>query len=73
MERLDAVSPGEILEEEFLKPFGLSAFRLAKATRIPATRILEDRLSGDILRIRNSSIKAISPADRISLTIFSSA
>ncbi len=33
------VHPGEILEEEFLKPLGISAYRLAKETRIPATRI----------------------------------
>ncbi len=33
------VHPGEILEEEFLKPLGISAYRLAKETKIPATRI----------------------------------
>jgi antitoxin HigA-1 len=33
------VHPGEILEEEFLKPMGISAYKLAKATFIPATRI----------------------------------
>jgi addiction module HigA family antidote len=33
------VHPGEILLEEFLKPLGISAYRLAKETRIPATRI----------------------------------
>ncbi len=31
--------PGEILEEEFLKPLGLSANGLAMALRVPATRI----------------------------------
>lgn len=33
------VHPGEILDEEFLKPLGISAYKLAKATLIPATRI----------------------------------
>ena len=33
------VHPGEILEEEFLKPLDISAYRLAKETKIPATRI----------------------------------
>ena len=31
--------PGEILEEEFLKPLGLSVNALAIALRVPATRI----------------------------------
>lgn len=33
------VHPGEILEEEFLKPMGITAYKLSKATMIPATRI----------------------------------
>ena len=35
------VPPGEILEEEFLKPFGISEYRVAKDTGIPASRINE--------------------------------
>jgi addiction module HigA family antidote len=31
--------PGEILDEEFLKPLGLSVNALAMALRVPATRI----------------------------------
>jgi addiction module HigA family antidote len=31
--------PGEVLREEFLKPLGLTAYRLAKAGGIPRTRI----------------------------------
>lgn len=31
--------PGEILSEEFLKPFGMSVNGLALALRVPATRI----------------------------------
>lgn len=33
--------PGEILSEEFLKPLGLSQYRLAKAIGVPAARIGE--------------------------------
>jgi len=39
MERLDNVHPGEILNEEFLKPMNISAYRLSKDTEIPQTRI----------------------------------
>ena len=35
------VTPGEILEEEFLKPMGLSQYRLAKEIHVPARRINE--------------------------------
>jgi addiction module HigA family antidote len=41
MGKLDNISPGEILDEEFIKGFGISAYKLAKETRIPATRISE--------------------------------
>lgn len=33
------VSPGELLKEEFLIPLGISQYRLAKETGIPAQRI----------------------------------
>ena len=39
MERLRNIHPGEILKEEFLDPMNLSAYRLAKDTGIPQTRI----------------------------------
>ncbi|MBI1183894.1 HigA family addiction module antidote protein [bacterium] len=39
MERLRNIHPGEILKEEFLEPLGISAYRLAKDTFIPQTRI----------------------------------
>jgi addiction module HigA family antidote len=35
------VSPGELLAEEFLKPMGISKYRLAKEMGVPATRIGE--------------------------------
>ena len=39
--RLAPVHPGEILAEEFLKPFSLTEYRLAKGLRVPARRINE--------------------------------
>jgi addiction module HigA family antidote len=35
------VSPGEMLENEFLKPLGLTKYRLAKDIGVPAQRIGE--------------------------------
>ena len=39
--RLPPIHPGEILLSEFLKPMGISQYRLAKATSVPARRINE--------------------------------
>ncbi len=39
--RLKNIHPGEVLEEEFLKPLEVSAYRLAKDIGVPATRISE--------------------------------
>ena len=39
MKKLDPVTPGEILLEEFLKPMELSQYRLAKEIDVPAQRI----------------------------------
>ena len=39
--RIPPVHPGEILLEEFLKPLGLSQYRLAKGLSVPARRINE--------------------------------
>jgi addiction module HigA family antidote len=41
MEKLKNIHPGEILQEEFLIPMGISAYRLAKETFLPQTRISE--------------------------------
>jgi len=41
MSTLKPVTPGEILLEEFLKPMGLSQYRLAKEISVPAQRISE--------------------------------
>ena len=39
MKKLKNIQPGEILLEEFLKPLGISAYKLCKDTGIPQTRI----------------------------------
>ena len=39
MREIAPVSPGEMLEEEFLKPLGLSKYRLAKDIGVPPQRI----------------------------------
>lgn len=39
MSKLKSVTPGELLLEEFLKPMGLSQYRLAKEVGVPAQRI----------------------------------
>lgn len=36
---LTPVSPGEILQEEFLIPMGISKYRLAKEIHVPAQRV----------------------------------
>ena len=48
MRKVAPVSPGEMLEEEFLKPLGLSKYRLAKEIGVPAQRI------GDIVAGKRS-------------------
>ena len=39
--KMDPVHPGEILSEEFLKPMGVTQYRLAKSLNVPARRINE--------------------------------
>jgi addiction module HigA family antidote len=46
--KLEPVSPAEMLSEEFMKPLGLSNYRLAKEIGVPAQRI------GEILAGRRS-------------------
>jgi addiction module HigA family antidote len=41
MARRSPVHPGEILVEEFLEPFGLSQYRVAKDISVPPRRINE--------------------------------
>lgn len=39
MREIAPVTPGEMLEEEFLKPMGITMYRLAKDVGIPPSRI----------------------------------
>ncbi len=48
MSKLKPVTPGELLLEEFLKPMGISRYRLAKEIAVPAQRI------GEIVKGRRS-------------------
>jgi antitoxin HigA-1 len=41
MEKLKNIHPGEVLQEEFLVPLSITAYRLAKEIDIPQTRISE--------------------------------
>lgn len=41
MKKLSNIHPGEDLNEEFLKPLEISAYRLSKDIHIPQTRISE--------------------------------
>jgi len=40
-QKLPPIHPGEILMEEFLKPMGISQYRLAKDISVPVRRINE--------------------------------
>ena len=46
MEKLSNITPGEILQEEFLIPMDISQYRLAKELGIPQTRI-SDIINGN--------------------------
>ena len=39
MRNMAPVAPGEVLLEDFLKPMGISQYRLAKSIKVPASRI----------------------------------
>jgi len=41
MTKLKNIHPGEVLQEEFLSPLNISAYKLAKDIHIPQTRISE--------------------------------
>ena len=38
MSKLNNIHPGEILEEEFLKPMGITAYKLSQSIGVPQTR-----------------------------------
>ena len=39
LDKFPAITPGELLKEEFLEPLGISQYRLAKEIGVPAQRI----------------------------------
>ncbi len=39
MKKIPNIHPGEILKEEFLIPYNISAYKLARETKTPPTRI----------------------------------
>ncbi len=39
MSKLNPITPGELLSEEFLKPMGITQYRLAKELGVPAQRV----------------------------------
>lgn len=39
MRKIQPISPGELLKDEFLSPMGISQYRLAKEIEVPAQRI----------------------------------
>ena len=41
MNRLSSITPGELLQAEFLEPLSISQYRLAKTIGVPASRISE--------------------------------
>jgi len=41
MKKLAPIHPGEVLNQEFLKPMGISQYRLAKDISVPPRRINE--------------------------------
>jgi addiction module HigA family antidote len=41
MKKLKNIHPGDVLREEFLKPLGISAYRLSMDIAVPPTRISE--------------------------------
>jgi antitoxin HigA-1 len=39
MKKIKNIHPGEVLREEFLKPLGITAYRLSKEVGLPESRI----------------------------------
>lgn len=55
---LSNITPGEILDEEFLEPMAITQYRLAKDIGVPPRRINE------IVKGRRATTAPISPAER---------
>lgn len=41
MDKLKNIHPGDVLDEEFLKPLGITAYKLAQAIGVPQTLVSE--------------------------------
>lgn len=65
MKRIKNIHPGEVLQEEFLTPMEITAYRLAKDIQIPQTRVAailkgERRITADTA-LRLSIYFGVSP------------
>ena len=65
MKKIKNIHPGEVLQEEFLTPIGITAYRLAKDLKIPQTRVAailkgERRITADTA-LRLSIYFGVSP------------
>jgi antitoxin HigA-1 len=60
--KLKPVHPGEMLREEFMKPYGLSMTKIAKDLHVPVTRIAE------IVNKRRGLISSSDSISRLSVT-----
>jgi addiction module HigA family antidote len=56
MRKLNPVTPGEILKQDFLEPMGISQYRLAKEIGVPAQRI-GDIVSGKRTITANTDLR----------------
>lgn len=59
-ELLPSVHPGEVLDEEFLKPLSITAYRLAKSIDVSQTHV------GEILR----GVRAVTPITALKLSAY---
>jgi addiction module HigA family antidote len=66
--KLPSLHPGEILREEFLVPFGLSAGALAKAMGVPRTRV--ERIAAETTGITADTALRLSKALRTSAQLW---
>jgi plasmid maintenance system antidote protein VapI len=73
--KMRAIHPGEILNEEYVKPLHMNANSLARALRVPATRISEILKENSIcpsINKRPKSIDTTSPSGKLVFHIFAS-
>ena len=66
MERLIPITPGELLDQEFLQPLCVSQYRLAKAIDVSASRISEIVGPAEIERTVELEARPRSPLTKMS-------